>query len=78
MAFNDTVREELDDCPSYENLEKALQKASQKIITKEYKKSRKPKVFGYNKTLKNEISTRRTEWSEWKKEKDATRKKEKQ
>ena len=78
LAFNDTVREELDDCPSYENLEKALQKASQKIITKEYKKSRKPKVFGYNKTLKNEISTRRTMCSEWKKEKDTTRKKEKE
>ena len=74
-AFDDVLQEELQNVESYDSLEKAIQKASKKIISKEYKFPNRPKIFGYNKILKDEIQTRRKLCSMWKMEKEPRRKK---
>ena len=75
-AFNDVLQAELQKVTSYDTLESAIQKASKKIISKEYKVPGEPKVFGYNKVLKDEIKNRRNLCTDWKKEKNLERKKE--
>ena len=74
-AFDDVLQEELQNVESYDSLEKAIQKASKKIISKEYKFPNRPKIFGYNKILKDEIQTRRKLCSMWKMEKEPRKKK---
>ena len=67
-AFNDVLQTELQKITSYDTLEKAIQKASKKVVLKEYKIPKEPKIFGYNKALKDEIKIRRNLCTKWKKE----------
>ena len=60
----------------YDSLERAIQKASQKVIFKEYKIPRQPKIFGYNEALKVEIKLRRNLCTNWKKEMNLERREE--
>ena len=73
-AFNDVLEAELQNITSYDTVEEAIQKASKKVITKEYKIPGEPKIFGYNKILKDEIKIRRTLCTSWKMEKNTVRK----
>ena len=79
-AFNDVLQAELQNSNpiSYGSLEKAIQKASKEVVTKEYKVPGKPKIFGYNKVLKDEIKIRRNLCTKWKKENNPERKNEKE
>ena len=63
---------------NYGFLEKSLQIASKEVISKRYKLLQEPKIFGYNNTMKEEIRKRRVLCSLWKKEKNITRKSERE
>ena len=75
-AFNEALQSEIQNITSYDTLEKAIQKASKKVVWKEYRIPRKPKIFGYNKALKDEIKRRRELCTNWKKEKNLERRRE--
>ena len=77
-AFNEVLEKEICNSTSYIELEKAVQIASKKVVTKEYKIPQKPKIFGYNKILKTEIGIRRNLCSSWKKERNMERRTEKE
>ena len=71
--FNNTLKTELQSTENkynYDTLEKTIQKASKVVINKRYKIPKKPTLFGYNATIKEEIHKRRQLCSLWKKEKD--------
>ena len=77
-AFNDVLQTELHNITSYDTLERAIQKASKKVVLKEYKIPKEPKIFGYNKALKDEIKIRRNLCTEWKMETNPDTRKERE